>query len=148
MHLPFSKWVDKQMFSYLFCGALGSAIDILLFSLLFHLFNGLEINIWGIKPYILAFLVAFIINFPIGYLLSKYIVFNNKSTIRSQAQLFRYSMLVAMCFCLNYIILRFFIEFCGLYPTFAKIFTTIIVAGFSYFYQKHIAFVSKPSHTS
>ena len=87
----------------------------------------------------MAFILAFSVTFPIGFTLSKYIVFP-ESQLRGRVQLFRYAMLVAVMLGMNYVLLKFFVEILYFYPTLAKIVTTIFVAIFSYFSQKKVAF--------
>jgi putative flippase GtrA len=55
-------------------------------------------------------------------------------------QLFRYFVLVLICLLLNYIFIKLFVEQFHIYPTVAKIFTTVIVVSFSYLTQKHYTF--------
>jgi putative flippase GtrA len=146
LHGPFSALIDLQAFAYLFCGALGAAIDIVLYTAFYLTIEFFGINVLDIGSHILAFLAAFCINFPIGFLLSKYVVFENRSTIRSRAQFFRYLLLVAICFCLNYLLLKLFVDGWSIYPTVAKIMATIVVTIFSYLYQKYFAFIAHPAN--
>jgi putative flippase GtrA len=55
-------------------------------------------------------------------------------------QLFRYFVLVVICILLNYVFIKLFVEQFHIYPTVAKIFTTIIVVSFSYLTQKNYTF--------
>lgn len=91
------------------------------------------------EPYIAAFIFAFIFTFPLGFALSKYIVWS-ESNIRGRIQLFRYFLLVLSNIFLNYILLKFFVEICHFYPTVSKLLTIIIVVTFSYLTQKHFTF--------
>ena len=52
----------------------------------------------------------------------------------------RYLMLVLVCILLNYVFIKLFVEQFGIYPTPAKMLTTIIVVSFSYLTQKHFTF--------
>jgi putative flippase GtrA len=47
---------------------------------------------------------------------------------------------VLMCLLLNYIFLKIFVEYCHIYPTVAKLFTTVIVIFVSYLTLKHFTF--------
>jgi putative flippase GtrA len=55
-------------------------------------------------------------------------------------QLFRYFVLVIICIGLNIIFIKLFVEQFHIYPTIAKIFTTVIVVSFSYLTQKNFTF--------
>jgi len=98
----------------------------------------------GIGRHIAAFLISFSISFPMGFAMSKYIVFPH-SNLGGRVQLFRYALLVCMCILLNYAFLKFFVEWChfvtpGGDATPSKILTTALVAVFSFFSQRHFTF--------
>lgn len=99
-----------------------------------------------ISPHIAAFLISFSISFPLGFALSKYVVFT-ESNLRGRIQLFRYALLVSMCILLNYVFLKFFVEWCHFYPTASKILTTAIVAVFSYVSQRKFTFKVKEAYS-
>jgi len=98
-----------------------------------------ELGFVAISPHIAAFIMSFCITFPTGFLLNKYITFT-QSDLRGHVQLFRYGVTVLMCIILNYLFLKLFVEFFGWYPTISKTITTVIVAIYSYFSQKHYTF--------
>jgi putative flippase GtrA len=83
--------------------------------------------------------MAFMVTFPIGFMLMRHVVFND-SILRGRVQLVRYIMMVAVCILLNYIFLKLFVEQFHFYPTVAKILTTMIVVVFSYLTQRHFTF--------
>jgi len=132
-----------QTFKYAACGGGNTMLDIIIYAVsynfifrkqLVHTPIGITIS-----PYIAAFLVSFTITFPLGFYMSRTIVFPG-STLRGRIQLLRYSLLVTSCIALNYIFIKLFVEQCHLYPTGAKILTTIIVVAFSYITQKNFTF--------
>jgi putative flippase GtrA len=79
------------------------------------------------------------VSFPTGYFLMSKVVFT-QSTLQGKVQLFRYFLLVVICLLLNYVFIKLFVEQWHIYPTVAKIFTTIIVVSFSYLTQKNYTF--------
>jgi putative flippase GtrA len=139
----FRRFMPLQTFRYAACGGGNTLLDILLYAFsynfifrkqLVHTPIGITIS-----PYIAAFLVSFSITFPLGFYMSRTIVFPG-STLRGRIQLFRYSLLVISCIALNYIFIKLFVEQCGLYPTVSKILTTVIVVAFSFITQKNFTF--------
>ncbi|HVB02609.1 MAG TPA: GtrA family protein [Chitinophagaceae bacterium] len=139
---PFRRYIPHLTFRYLACGGFTTLVDISLFFISYHfILHEKMVHLMGftISPYIAAFLMAFCISFPTGFILSKFIVFTG-SVLRGRVQLIRYFMLVGVCILLNYIFLKFFVEWVHLYATVAKIFTTLLVACFSYLTQKHFTF--------
>jgi len=131
-----------QTFRYAACGGGNTLLDITLFYLSYHfLFREQVVHtpIIPLQPYTAAFMVSFSITFPLGFYMSRTIVFPG-STLRGRIQLFRYFMMVLICIGLNYIFIKLFVEQCHLYPTVAKILTTFIVVAFSFIAQKNFTF--------
>jgi len=144
-HKPFVKWIDLQTFRYLACGGSNTVLDILIYFISYNFIlakQPVDLSFITISPHIAAFLISFSISFPLGFLLSKYVVFT-ESNLKGRVQLFRYAVLVAINILLNYVFLKFFVEWCHLYPTPAKIITTAIVAVFSYISQRNFTFKVK-----
>lgn len=139
---PFRKLMPLQTFRYAACGGANTLLDIFVFFISYNfIFQKRVLNLGFIafEPYIAAFITAFCISFPVGFFLMRNIVFT-QSTLHSRVQLFRYFVLVLVCILLNYVGIKFFVEKIHLYPTVAKILTTIIVVSFSYLTQKNYTF--------
>jgi putative flippase GtrA len=144
-YLPFAKLMPLQTFRYLACGSGNTAMDILLYYISYHYIlneTPVHFTFLTISPHIAALFMAMTVSFPTGFLLSKYIVFS-ESNLRGRVQLVRYFMLVGICICLNYGFMKLFVEYFHIYPTIAKILTTIFVVGFSYLTQKKFTFKVK-----
>jgi len=144
---PFSKVMPLQTFRYAACGGTNTLLDIIIFFISFNFIlakQDLNLGIVVLKPHIAAFLMSFCITFPIGFLLNRNIVFT-QSTLHGRVQLFRYFVLVVICLLLNYIFIKLFVEQFHIYPTVAKMLTTIIVVSFSYLTQKHYTFKAEQS---
>jgi putative flippase GtrA len=92
-----------------------------------------------IESHIAAFLVGFLVTFPIGFYLSRYVVFQETS-VSKRSQLGKYFMVVTGCLVLNYVFLKIFVDVWGWYPTPSKIITTFFVIAFSYISQKNFTF--------
>jgi putative flippase GtrA len=139
----FRRLMPLQTFKYAACGGGNTLLDITLYALSYNfLFKKQMVHTpigITISPYIAAFLVSFTITFPLGFYMSRAIVFPG-STLRGRIQLFRYSLLVSSCITLNYIFIKLFVEQCHLYPTVSKILTTVIVVAFSFITQKNFTF--------
>ena len=133
-------------FRYAACGGANVALDISLFFVLYNFVfkkQVVQLGFIAFQPHIAAFLFSFLITFPVGFLLSKYIVWTD-SNIKGHVQLFRYFLIVLMNVLLNYIFIKLFVEYFHVYPTIAKLITTVIVIIFSYLSQKHYTFKVRP----
>ncbi len=129
-------------FRYAACGGSNVVLDISLFFFLYHfVFHKqiVDLGFIAFQPHIAAFLFSFCITFPVGFLMSKYIVWTG-SNIKGRIQLFRYFVIVMMNLFFNYFLIKLFVEYFGVFPTIAKIMTTVIVVIFSYLSQKHYTF--------
>jgi putative flippase GtrA len=138
----FSKIFDKTTFRYAACGGTNTVFDILLFfvsyNYILHKQNFVLSSI-VLTPHIGAFLLAFLVSFPTGFLLMRFVVFQ-ESALKGRVQFFRYFITVTISLTLNYFFLKLFVERFHIFPTIAKIMTTFIVIGFSYVSQKNFSF--------
>ncbi len=141
----FKKIMPLQTFRYAACGGFNTSLDIVLFFVSYnYLFqkSAIHVNGFAVSAHIAAFLLGFVITFPIGFYLSRYVVFQETS-VRKTAQLIKYLTVVLICLVLNYVFLKLFIEVFGWYPTPSKLMTTVFVVAFSYVSQKYFTFKGK-----
>ena len=138
-----------QTFRYAACGGSNMMLDITVFYISLHFIlheKILDLGFIAFRPWSAALIMAFCVSFPVGFLLSKYIVFS-KSELRGSVQLFRYVLVVAVNLILNYSFLKIMVEYMSFYPTIARVFATAIIVTFSYLSQKHFTFRErKESH--
>ncbi|HTN18767.1 MAG TPA: GtrA family protein [Chitinophagaceae bacterium] len=93
---------------------------------------------------IASYIISSAVTIPIGFLLSKYVVFQ-ESNLRGRIQLFRYIALTATCFVLNYWLLKLLINVLHIFPTPSQTITIIVLAVFSYVVQRFFTFKVTPS---
>ena len=142
----FKKLMPLQTFRYAACGGFNTSLDISLFFVSYnYIFERESVRFPSvfphliISPHIAAFLVGFIVTFPIGFYLSRYVVFQETS-VRKSTQLSKYFSVVLFCLILNYGFLKLFVDTFGWYPTPSKLVTTVFVVAFSYVAQKYFTF--------
>ncbi|MDB5232049.1 MAG: GtrA family protein [Chitinophagaceae bacterium] len=138
----FRRIMPLQTYRYAACGGINTLIDITLFFISYNFIFKKQIFDLGpvaLSPHIAALLFSFIITFPVGFYLSRYVVWQQTST-RKRTQLFRYLLVVIACMLLNYVFLKLFVDLWGWYPTPSKILITVIVVAFSYFTQRNFSF--------
>ena len=139
---PFRKMFPLQTFRYAVCGGSNMVLDIILFYVSFNYIlhqRDLNLGFITLKPYNAALFMAFCITFPLGFLLSKYVVFDG-SYLKGYVQLLRYVLIVGINLILNYVILNVLVQYMHFYPTVARIFAVAIIVTFSYLSQKHFTF--------
>lgn len=148
--LPFRKYVPLETFRYGVSGGLNTSLDIFLYFVTYNFVlkkQMVNLKFITISPYIASFMMVFPITFTTGFILSKYITFT-ESELHGRIQLFRYGITVLVCIILNYILLKFFVEVCHLYPTPSKLLTTGVVIIYSYISQKYFTFKTEKAALS
>ncbi len=138
----FRRVMPLQTFRYAACGGFNTVLDISLFFVSYNFIlkkEAVHLGFLTIGPHIAAFLIGFTITFPIGFYLSRYVVFQ-ETTVGKRRQLRKYFTVVLGCLFLNYGFLKLFVDVFGWYPTPSKLLTTVFVVAFSYLSQKNYTF--------
>ena len=141
-HTPFRRFIPVETFRYAATGGFNTVLDIVLYFICYNFVidkHVIDLGIVSISPHIAAFFIVFPITFFTGFLFAKFITFTT-SIVRGRIQLIRYMISVSGSIFLNYVFLKIFVEFVGLWPTLSKIITTGIVVIYSYFAQKFFTF--------
>ncbi len=137
--------MDLQTFRYLALGGSNMLLDIFFYFISYNFILDKEIvyvPVFGaISPHIGAFILAFSITFPIGFMLMKSMVFT-ESVLKGRIQLFRYFSVAMLNIFLNYALLKLFVEQFGFYPTPSKILTTAVIVISTYILQRSFTFKS------
>lgn len=140
----FKRFMPIQTYHYAACGGGNTLFNIGLYHIFYNYIlhkQVLNLGFIAFTPHIAAFLMAFVITFPVGFYLSMFIIFQG-SYLRRRVQFVRYFLVSMGCVLLNYILLKLFIEVLGWqrHPTLALIATAAIVVTFSYLSQRFFSF--------
>jgi len=141
---PFRKFVPLQTFRYAACGGSNTLLGLFIYTVTYKYIlreQVLHLGFYAFKPHNAALFIAFCINFPIGFLMMRFVVFHD-STIRGRIQLFRYFLIFTISLFINYWLLKLLVEILHVYAVVAQIITTTIIVLFSYLTQKHYSFKS------
>ena len=139
---PFRKHMTVEFFRYGATGVANLVFDWFIYFIIFHFIlrqQMLPLGFVTLSSHIAAFLLAFPFSFTSGFLLQKYVTFNN-SDLRGKVQLFRYGIVVVANLVINYIGLKLFVDVFGWFPTPSRMAITIVAAGVSYISQKKYTF--------
>lgn len=134
--------MNLQTFRYAVSGGSNVLLGFLVYFISFrYVFAEKEFHfgIYAFKAHVAALFVSFCITFPIGFFMSKYVVFSD-SKMKGRIQLFRYFMICMFNLVLNYILLKIMVEQFHVYAVIAQVLTTAIVIVFSYLAQRHFSF--------
>lgn len=144
-HPPFKKYLSLHNFRYLATGGFTFVLGYSVFYLAYKfVFTSEEIDFWFIplKRENAAFAADILVVIPVSFLLNRYVIFTH-SELSFRTQLFRFLNLQWINILMNYVLLKFFVEIFGIYPTISKLMAQVLVAGFSYLYQHYFTFSVK-----
>ncbi len=139
---PFRRLMNLQTFRYAASGGGNTLLGFLVYFISYKYIlqeQQLHFGFYAFKAHVAALFISFCITFPIGFFMSKYVVFND-SQMKGRIQLFRYFMICMFNLALNYILLKILVERAHIYPVLAQVLTTTIVILFSYLAQRHFSF--------
>jgi putative flippase GtrA len=149
---PFKKIMPFQVYTYLACGAVNTALNILLFALFYQVIlplPGVTLSGHLIPSYTISLVVAFLITVPTGFWLNKQFAFRQEEESKraSKRQAWKYFLVVLQGLLSDYLLMLAFIILLHLHPTIAKILSTVIVLSLNYVLQKHFTFKAAKQHT-
>jgi putative flippase GtrA len=139
---PFKRILNKQMYYYIACGGGNTLLGFVIYYVTYHYWlagENLDLGLLVLKPHIASFIVSFGITFPIGFFLSKYIVWS-ESYLKGKQQLIRHLLLVVLFVFMNYTLLKLFVEIFLWWPMPSQMITTAIIVIVSYLSQKYYSF--------
>lgn len=139
---PFKKVFDLQTFRYAVCGGSNAALNLLMFYVAYNfIFKNEVVTLLGypVTRYIAAYLIALSISFPVGFILNKFVVFQ-QSNLQGRIQLFRYAFITGSSILFDYLLLHFLVGYLKFWATPSQAFIVIILSLYSYFCQTYFTF--------
>jgi len=139
---PFRRLMNIQTFRYAASGGGNLILGFIVYYISYkYIFAEREFNFgyYAFKGHIAALFVSFLVTFPVGFFMSKYVVFSD-SKMKGRIQLLRYFMICMFNLSINYLLLKIFVEKFHIYPILAQILTIVIVVVFSYIAQRNFSF--------
>ncbi len=144
----FKRVLPFQLYAYLAVGAINTALNIVLFAVLYQFMlptSDFIINGIPVASYTVSLLLAFALTVPTGFWLAKHFAFRQQDDTRGQnaQKLGRYFLVVLQGLGSDYLILKGLIVFMDVQPTIAKIISTVVVLTANYLLQKYFTFSVK-----
>ena len=142
---PFRKWMPEQTFRYAVCGGANTVLGLAVYFVSYQYIldkENLDLGFFAFKPHIAALFISFCVNFVVGFILMKFVVFVS-SKLRGRIQLVRYFLSFGFNLVLNYLLLKLLVDLFHWNALFSQFLTTCIVVTVSYFSQKHFTFKQK-----
>lgn len=138
--------MNLQTFRYAASGGGNTLLGLIIYYISYKFIFAEKVfkfDFYAFEGHIAALIVSFCITFPVGFFMSKYVVFSD-SKMKGRIQLFRYFMICLFNLVLNYILLKVFVEKFNIYPVIAQIITIALVVAFSYVAQRNFSFKASP----
>lgn len=138
----FKGFMPLKTYRYAACGGGNLVLDLLLYAIFYNFIfvkQNLDLGFITFSPHIASLFVVFPITFFTGFLLNKYIAFED-SNLQGSVQLFRYWIVAIGAMVISYISMKFFVEIIGIYPTPSKAITIVITVIYSYILQSTYSF--------
>lgn len=140
---PVALVMPRQVFRYAVCGGVNYLLlDPLWYALVYNCVVArrfFDLGFVVLSPHIAAMILVFPITFFNGFWLNRHVAFRS-SPLHTRTQLFRYALSVAGSVLLTYAGLKCFVEVCGLWPTPAKVVTTVVTTVYSFLAAKYFSF--------
>lgn len=139
---PLRRVVPLQTFRYAVCGGTNLVINWVIYALLYDVvlgFDYLNLGFVFISRHIAALAVTFPITLFTGYWFQSRISFAG-SPLGDRISSVRYLVTTIGSLAINYVCLKVFVEWCGIYAPVAQIITSLITIVYSYLLQKHWTF--------
>jgi len=139
---PFRNMLSIQTFRYAASGAGNTLLGLLVYFISFRYIFAekmFHFGFYAFKGHVASLFTSFCVTFPIGFFMSKYVVFSD-SKMKGRIQLVRYLIICLFNLLLNYILLKIGVERFHIYPVLAQILTIGIVIAFSYIAQRNFSF--------
>ncbi len=139
---PLRGVMPLQTFRYAVCGGGNLVINWLLYALLYDVvlgFDYLNLGFVYISRHIAALAVTFPVTLFTGYWLQSRISFKG-SPLGDRVSSVRYLVTTLGSLAINYVCLKLFVEWVGLYAPVAQVVTSLITIVYSYLLQKHWTF--------
>lgn len=134
--------VPRQTYRYALCGALNMALDAFWYAVIYNFIvahRTVDLGCAVLSPHIASMALVFPITFFNGFWLNRHVAFR-RSPLTERVQLFRYALSIAGSLLLTYAGLKFFVEWCGIWPTPSKVLTTAVTVVYSYLAAKYFTF--------
>lgn len=138
----FKRFMPLKTYRYAVCGGGNLVFDLVLYFLFYHyIFHKEDVNLryFVLSSHIASLFFVFPITFLTGFLLNKYITFQD-SNIPGRVQFVRYLMVALGAIGLSYLCMKLFVDVLKFYPTPSRLVTTVISVVYSYILQSTFSF--------
>ncbi len=138
----FRRWLPLKTYRYAVCGGSNLVFDICLYFIFYNfIFNKQNVDMFFVvlSPHIASLFFVFPITFTTGFLLQKFITFE-ESNLPWKVQFFRYFVVGMGALLLSYISMKILVDGLEFYPTPSRLLTIFVTVTYSYLLQNKFSF--------
>jgi len=131
-----------KTYRYAVCGGSNLVLDVTLYFVFYQFIfqkQDVDVSFFTMSAHIASLFFVFPITFLTGFLLNRYITFDD-SILPAKTQFTRYLTVSLGAILLSYILMKFFVDLLGFYPTPSKLITTFLTIVYSYILQSKFSF--------
>lgn len=131
-----------KTYRYAVCGGSNLVLDTILYYVFFHFIvakRNVDLHFFVLSPHIASLFFVFPITFMTGFLLNKYITFED-SNLAGGVQFYRYLLVGCGALIISYGSMKFLVDGLQFYPTPSKIITIGVTIVYSYMLQSRYSF--------
>lgn len=140
-----NRFFQNKVIRFFLSAGMGMLIDVLIYFITFTYFvsrSGIRLFNYQTSAHEFSLFISYSFGVSANFLLTKYAVFS-ASTVASQKQFFRFSLIAGIGFFANYTLLRFFVEFFHIIPILSRILSALSLGFASYYVHKLFTFKVK-----
>lgn len=141
----FKRVMPVKTYRYAVCGGSNLVLDTVLYFVFYHFVldkQDLNLYFFVMSAHIASLFFVFPITFLTGFLLNKYITFQD-SDLPWKVQMIRYLMVGLGALLVSYLCMKLFVDVLGFYPTPSRFLTIVISVTYSYLMQSKYSFKVK-----
>ena len=138
----FKRFMPLETYRYAACGGINTGVGLMAYFVSYRFMftsDVVELPFIVFKPHVAALIVSAIVSFCLGFVLNKFIVFTG-SALRGRVQLIRYLLTFLFNIGLNYLMLKWLVEFLKWDAMCGQLATTTVVVLVGYLSQKYFSF--------
>ena len=137
-----SKFFNSKMVRFFLSAGIAFLVDITVYFIcITFIYKNQPVKILNsqVSAHSFCLFISYTCGVITNFLLTKYAVFS-ESTVAGRKQFFRFALIAGIGFFANYGLLRFFVEYCGIWPTLSRIISALSLGVASYFIHKLFTF--------
>jgi putative flippase GtrA len=138
----FQKLMPIKIYRYAVCGGSNLVFDMVLYFVFYNFIldkQNQDLYFFVLSPHIATLFIVFPITFSTGFLLQKYITFQD-SNLKGKVQFLRYFVVGIGGLLISYVSMKFLVDLLGIYPTPSRLITIIITVIYGYILQTNFSF--------